>query len=138
MRDIFRAATIVRIWLGVEKRYTRLCFQVILDETPFSSKALILEDESFLEGIADLLISPWWRRFWVVQEVILAAQVTAHCGDLAVDVWQLLQNFVAHIHFLSGNRSIGHALEGASLADDQFYQTRTSSRFNIITPLHRS
>ena len=72
-----------------------------MDERPLTSKASILHEESFHEGFYELLLRSWWRRLWVVQEVTLAVDVTAHCGDLAVDFRQLLKKVVDVIFFLS-------------------------------------
>jgi hypothetical protein len=33
----------------------------------------------------DLANRAWWRRLWVVQEVTLASQVIAHCGNLSLN-----------------------------------------------------
>jgi hypothetical protein len=134
MRDIFEGAARVRVWLGKEKRYSRLCFETIMEEKPIISKISVLEDESFLEGIYELLLRSWWRRLWVVQEITLAADATAHCGDLAVGFRQFLKNLVDHIFFLSDNRGIGHAIEGTIPAGGDDYSNRTTPQSNIITP----
>lgn len=45
---------------------------------------------NFMENLATLLDRPWWRRVWILQEVILAKSVTLVCGPKSVD-WPLFQ-----------------------------------------------
>lgn len=40
---------------------------------------------SFIESLIKLLLRPWWRRVWVLQEVILVKKVSLYCGSMLVD-----------------------------------------------------
>ena len=40
--------------------------------------------------IASLLARPWFRRRWIVQEVVLANDVTVHCGEASIH-WNTLE-----------------------------------------------
>lgn len=43
-----------------------------------------------IESFIKLLARPWWKRVWVLQEVILARKLILHCGPESVD-WQIFQ-----------------------------------------------
>jgi hypothetical protein len=43
------------------------------------------EDEARLSYLNECLEQPWFRRAWVLQEVIYGRRVTVHCGNVSVD-----------------------------------------------------
>jgi hypothetical protein len=50
----------------------------------------------WIQPVARLFARPWWRRVWVIQEVILAKRAIIHCGDVAAawsDVERLIEMF---------------------------------------------
>jgi hypothetical protein len=55
-------------------------------------------------AIVDLFKRAWWRRTWIVQEVLLARDFTFMCGSSILDwtsLWQILENLWAHSHVSS-------------------------------------
>lgn len=53
----------------------------------FQSKTVLVD---LMEDMIEFLGRPWWRRMWVLQEVILAKEVIVHCGPRSVR-WDVLQ-----------------------------------------------
>ena len=88
MRDIYSSATCVRVWLGDSNERTKDAFEWLTTLYGFiklRSKKPLLErisvmDEPILDHISDLLSYPWWRRIWIVQELLLAQSAMVHCG----------------------------------------------------------
>lgn len=75
----------------------------------YESKHIKVE---LLEDLIQLLRRPWWRRIWVLQEVILAKHVTVHCGPRSVS-WEVLQ-FCLYTHVRQARRARVHHQGGLS------------------------
>ncbi|KAH6721990.1 heterokaryon incompatibility protein-domain-containing protein [Leptodontidium sp. MPI-SDFR-AT-0119] len=92
MGDIYRAAEKVLSWLGPEDSYTEeaLNFLSKLAAIPEAHYGKIARDiTSFIlelpskgwESLSSLLSRPYFNRAWVVQEVVLAKNLTMLCGS---------------------------------------------------------
>jgi len=98
MRTIFQSAEGVIAWLGEEKDNSHLAIEALLQ-----IRMIVLKPHSWPEGLPaipvswggrdtpslrdstwkdiDLLLSrSWFRRSWIVQELILASNVIVNCG----------------------------------------------------------
>ena len=140
MGEIFRRAQTVRVWLGLEKHFTKMCFDMFADfvPEPFGYIAVpsddLLQSDHFYEGLLDLSERNWWKRVWVMQEVALASETIVHCGNITVDFrllvlrlhifWvSLLQTVaapdeVAHSHRHKTSRSITRLAEFYTMCGD--------------------
>lgn len=112
MRVIYHRATQVIAWLGTEDRYTEKAFDLI--ETIFAKT--VSADNTFKadagtiwnqqameklglprfpssewEALARLFERPYFRRLWVVQELVVSADAVAWCGRQSVQ-WALIEH----------------------------------------------
>ncbi|KAL9046329.1 MAG: hypothetical protein Q9214_000809 [Letrouitia sp. 1 TL-2023] len=73
MRDIYRGASQVLIWLGESDRDIRRAMAFLRQRKRFQ---LLTSDElnPFVPGLAKIFNQPWWSRIWVVQEVLVATK----------------------------------------------------------------
>ena len=53
--------------------------------------SMFMCNETALKAIALFLERPWFRRRWIVQEVVLAKEVILHCGNLSMS-WDIFEN----------------------------------------------
>ena len=101
MRDIYSQAQTVIAWLGIEDDGTAAALEVLQrvaaiplttmtpTEVPTYMEAdevrghlqieTPVEEEEWL-AYAGFLSRPWWSRVWVIQETVLAREVTVVCG----------------------------------------------------------
>ena len=116
MRDIYRQASEVLIWLGLETDTTATAIDfmtrinwwilgkglpdIIPYETPLSLLEPVLEINLQREGFRAALLAllefmkrPWWGRIWVSQEYAMATKVRFLCGRLVME-WPILETFV--------------------------------------------
>lgn len=99
MQDIFKTAQHVVAWLG-GTQYDDECkkfLQHIREVSPSTYPRFKREvsDEVNKGGWA-LLKHPWWSRLWIIQEVVLAREVTIACGDEMVP-WATIRLFIRHL-----------------------------------------
>lgn len=82
MGDVYRGAVFVSVWAGASpdtgKELSKLLEQIGdeinengLTDEPFLSR-LNLENAKGWQGVLDLSLRPYWRRLWIIQEVLLA------------------------------------------------------------------
>ncbi|KAL9607137.1 MAG: hypothetical protein Q9167_007922, partial [Letrouitia subvulpina] len=73
MRDIYRGASQVLIWLGESDKDIRKAINFLEQRKIFQ---LLTREEldPFLPGLAKIFNQPWWSRIWVVQEVLVATK----------------------------------------------------------------
>jgi Heterokaryon incompatibility protein (HET) len=90
MGRIYGSADHVIVWLGLptEQSYSALRYLQSL-VTPELSSLLRTgvhggSDED-LESVNDICSRPYWRRLWIIQEVIRAVRVSVQCGTATID-----------------------------------------------------
>ena len=114
MGNIYRDAQLVLGWLGPEADSSSLAIKALsflgsqsmdMPDGPSLQERYDLisnvlpsdsADERFVfptSSVVALLNRPWWRRVWVVQEVILAKNVYLLCGNIDVQFSFLLLGF---------------------------------------------
>ncbi|KAK4168246.1 hypothetical protein QBC43DRAFT_296909 [Cladorrhinum sp. PSN259] len=104
MAEIFRAATHVCAWIGKEKDSSNEAMETLLQirtvtinpkvwpqelkPVPFSWRGGRVPRESEMEvwqSIEALLDRGWFKRAWIVQEIVLAQKTVLYCGDWSMD-----------------------------------------------------
>lgn len=125
MGEVYKRATDVLVWLGPHQGDSVLAMSFITriaqlgdathdpsgHEFKFwdASVKQRLQNTSQESGDADaswaavvkLMKRAWWRRTWVIQEVMLAKDFTFMCGNSTLDwmsLWRTLENLWAHSH----------------------------------------
>ncbi len=111
MRLIYNRADLVIAWLGPEDEYTAAAFQLI--QTIFTKHvspdvSLDAEPEAIWdkqqmdamglphfpsfawEALARLFERPYFRRTWVVQEVVVASDIIIRCGSFTIS-WEYVE-----------------------------------------------
>jgi hypothetical protein len=88
MKDIFQHAKYVYVWLGQHKNNTKegLEFAVRL---PRLEEVLFDLSHSSWESWVELFDSPWFRRVWIIQEVLAYKDPTGFYGDFEF-TWAIL------------------------------------------------
>ncbi|KAJ6201965.1 heterokaryon incompatibility protein-domain-containing protein, partial [Bipolaris maydis] len=79
MGEIYSRATKVYAWLGEADRQIDCVFDVLQDDLDDD----ILHKE--FNWLRPLYLQPYWRRVWIVQELVLAKVVVVCCGDKSID-----------------------------------------------------
>lgn len=94
MKQIYSMASNVYIWLGCESENSRLAMQFLakegakpLDRQMGDYRPIWNTEEG--EAIRDLCERPYWRRMWIIQEIIHANRLTVWCGSQRLD-WPVL------------------------------------------------
>ncbi|KAI1329872.1 HET-domain-containing protein [Xylariaceae sp. FL0255] len=117
--QIYAGAASVLVWLGTDDLHSsgRLCLSfftdlaaVIANEDPqqrysvswrkrLKINKMISDFLSIAQPspIGPLLSRPWFRRRWIVQEVVLAKDVTVHCGETSIP-WAALEAGLAELY----------------------------------------
>ena len=111
MRLIYNRADLVIAWLGLEDEYTAAAFQlvhIIFTKHVSPDVSLDAEPEAIWdkqqmnamglphfpsfpwEALARLFERPYFRRTWVVQEVVVASDIIIRCGSFALS-WEYVE-----------------------------------------------
>jgi len=106
MKDIYQSAKTVLIWIGDETRYTKEAFEAAEDlswgfdyikstnqikdggfgqfettaDIPELSQLELLTKEPWWEGVEDAFPRNYFRRLWIVQEIVLSSNASVVCG----------------------------------------------------------
>jgi hypothetical protein len=88
MKLIYQNASKVIVWLGLASYNSPIAIDFVHgiynnrenDDYPiqFKNDAMLLQR---LEALSDLLARAYWRRTWIIQEILLAKDVVIHCGN---------------------------------------------------------
>jgi hypothetical protein len=85
MKSIYSLATVVRVWLGAETPGSSEVMRIL--ERMAEGKPLweifVLGSFTFeqqLKVVISIFETPWWRKVWILQKVVLAREVKLHCG----------------------------------------------------------
>ncbi|PQE03876.1 hypothetical protein CJF30_00006585 [Rutstroemia sp. NJR-2017a BBW] len=93
MRQIYAQAVLVTVWLGPERDDSDIAFQMIrtISHQGENSKEWLKDSlmtrKHSLEwrALYHMLHRPWWRRIWIIQEIVAAQDVVLFCGSLSLD-----------------------------------------------------
>lgn len=127
MRDVYRKASEVLVWLGPESNTSAraMDFMKMLcsEANSFTVDASVAEQDQTMERIRVLFLNPrlrpdwsaleeflqrpWWGRIWVTQEIAVATKATFMCGDLRMPLGHVDQFifFIASLRNLFARRS---------------------------------
>jgi hypothetical protein len=95
MKDIYRRASRVIVWLGEDSEHTVAGFRMLYGmsslygletaEVKDLVSSLVLDDyfRSHWIALGNLLLRPWWYRVWAVQEICLAREALLVGGQYA-------------------------------------------------------
>lgn len=114
---IFNQAARVSIWLGESAEDSDILFQATSGDRPFWRRALGTQPSSAVikQRVTiwnAFLARPYWRRTWIVQEVICAKAITVHCGADHAE-WESL--ITPRVYRLSGLSFDGISLVSSKL-----------------------
>lgn len=88
MGSIYSNAVEVLVWLGMPTDESYTAFELLRKFTPDSALnasqryTLSLTDRRCL---SDVCQRSYWKRLWIVQEVIRASKITVQCGSVTID-----------------------------------------------------
>lgn len=90
MKQIYSMASSVYIWLGPESENSRLAMDFLVNEGTKPLKQQVDDYRSIWgkkegKAIRDLCERPYWRRMWIIQEIIHAKRLTVWCGTQRID-----------------------------------------------------
>ncbi|KAL1592617.1 hypothetical protein SLS60_011033 [Paraconiothyrium brasiliense] len=88
MDRIYRSASMVYVWLGESNELTERAFAELYDMTQHIGWDNIIPAEYFdtnlmhskWRAISEILYRPWFRRVWVIQELLCARHALFVCG----------------------------------------------------------
>lgn len=107
MSRIYTEAACVVAWLGAEGEDSDVAVSYIegLSQSTVSAYTRLQHPREY-DALKALFARPYWRRLWIIQEVVLARNVTFLCGArqlswLAVKTfahgWHVTRNIRAHV-----------------------------------------
>lgn len=96
MDEVYRRASLVWVWLGDSDEFSELAFDELhdlgqhLDWDGAVPQGYLVKDldqhPRKWRAISELLYRPWFRRMWIIQEVLSARRAMMICGKDAMDV----------------------------------------------------
>lgn len=110
MRDIYRSAEEVVIWLGDDSKMAISALNMLLLIQLLDNPERILDGSLdllrwFMHNImslVDLGVNPWWERVWVIQEVVFAVSSTIYYVEESIP-WDLLSALAFRLSILSSD-----------------------------------
>jgi hypothetical protein len=91
MRFIYEQAQIVHIWLGCEEQGSEGAMKFLLhiqenkpDDDWIFQGLYDNSAKSTLDGVTALFRRPYWKRVWIIQELVCAKNAVVHCGNLSI------------------------------------------------------
>lgn len=112
MTQIYTNASAVYIWLGCESDNSDLAMEYMIRQ---ASKKLEKKGMGFRplwskqEGraLAELCERPYWRRMWIIQEVISAKKIVALCGTKSFH-WECFLKLYQKLKVLESTHWLAH------------------------------
>lgn len=109
MRSIYSKAQSVAIWLGEVDSSSNIAMEFIATRKPLEVDSLSFGNVWTLEqaeSVLRLCQRNYWRRIWIVQEVMLAKKAEIFCGSMYV-AWYKLEELVNDLHRIF-DRGLAH------------------------------
>lgn len=82
MGRVYESASKVLLWLGASTPESRTAFRLMEPQDDIADDSLAMAG---MDAFFMLLARPWFRRVWVIQEVVIASDVVVACGDDRAD-----------------------------------------------------
>jgi hypothetical protein len=109
MRHIYENATGVLVWLGalhsristvegihfldwVQRKYEQLRLLPVQSLEPHSLDSAFTKlsiEKTLQSSLREIFMKPWWRRVWIIQEIVCAKVATVHLGESSTS-WESL------------------------------------------------
>ena len=88
MRDIYSTAQTVLVWLGphdVGSPHPFDSFKLVAAKPAFVQTGGSLDwNENIFQAFDNLISRPYWRRTWIIQEIVLANNIRLFSGDASI------------------------------------------------------
>jgi hypothetical protein len=114
MRQIYSKAHSVWIWLGEADHVTHsdIAMQFLETREPTDNKEI--DHRKFwnpkkARAIAALCERDYWKRIWIVQEILLAKKATILCGDKQTN-WTKLLHLISDVQAISDRGRAAHTV----------------------------
>ncbi|UKZ83317.1 hypothetical protein TrVFT333_011125 [Trichoderma virens FT-333] len=112
MRQIYTNATAVYVWLGCESSNSNLAMDYITEKASKKLKAKGLGfrpiwSEQEGEALVELCERPYWRRMWIIQEIISAENIVVWCGTRSFG-WGLIIQLYQKLKVLESTHWLTH------------------------------
>lgn len=114
MKRIYSRAASVVVWLGPQTLSSQAAMDLIVERNrvdgysdPLKHKELLGHKEHKLRGLSGLFYRSWWKRIWIVQEVVAARELVILCGSDMVP-WTFLRracNEIRQKEFSTGEKA---------------------------------
>ena len=121
MREIYTQAYSVWIWLGEADHTTHsdVAMRYLSRRAAWSGKDVDLKkfwNARKAKAVRELFERGYWSRIWIVQEVLLAKEVSVLCGDQCIG-WTRLQQLLDDLEAISGRGRSFHVFGVAAVLD---------------------
>ena len=100
MGSIYSKAQSVAIWLGEVDSSSNIAMRFIATRKPLETGRLSFGEIWTLEqadSVLQLCNRNYWRRIWIVQEVMLAKKATLFCGSMHAS-WNQFEGLITDLH----------------------------------------
>ncbi|KAF4628981.1 hypothetical protein G7Y89_g9168 [Cudoniella acicularis] len=86
MGRIYKSASEVVVWLGLPDADSSLAFGVLADPSRWNElfiqqPTIQVNRSRMLSAIYTLFTRDYWKRLWIIQEILLASKLLAYCGN---------------------------------------------------------
>lgn len=93
MRQIYAQAQLVTVWLGPERENSKKAFQMIRKISQqrensgewIQNSLLTRKNSTEWRALYHMLRRSWWRRIWIIQEMVAAKDAVVFCGPDQLD-----------------------------------------------------
>jgi hypothetical protein len=114
MRRIYTHAHSVWVWLGEADDLTHsdIGMRYIRTGEPFGDREVNYEklwNPRKARAVLGLCERGYWKRIWILQEIMLARKATVICGDQQVD-WMKLQQLITDLQIISDKGRAMHTI----------------------------
>lgn len=124
MQDIFARATRCLAWLGAAHDTTSLAFDTLQNSSVIYKtrdgagipKYVAQDKDERAAAVEEVLSRPWFARIWILQEVVVAAEVIVRCGTYEIQ-WDMFVSGVKGavnselLPFMVSNPMIGRIIK---------------------------
>ncbi|CAN9170884.1 unnamed protein product [Alternaria alternata] len=120
MRQIYSNAQSVSVWLGeADSWYSNVAMDYLAAQKALADKNHKpgrFWNQRQAKGVLALCERDYWRRIWIVQEIMLAREATIYCGSKCVS-WQKFEEFVNKLQALYDKARGKRTLDVCSILD---------------------
>jgi hypothetical protein len=111
MREIYKQASTVLVWLGHQSLDSNVAMEYLATAalgplSTESSEYQSLWTREQREALRNLTKRPYWKRMWIIQEILNAKEILVVCGSKTFP-WKALENLYHNIKWLSLRSCIG-------------------------------